>query len=515
MSKIRLAIVDDDLTSRNTIKKLLENDDIYEVTADFSTGKATVEWLRMNEIDILLCDMRMPEMDGVELMRSVHIINEYIPVIAISGYDDFDFVRGSLINGAANYLLKHELTSNKLIGVLNEVRDKYRIVPEERMINNRIGYCIRDEKNFVAENIQGLVEEGKIDFSCFNVIPLVIGPDFQFQKQVNPSEYKQDICKAIMDMLAQILGTEYKYLIYFTKQAHLILLLSFKDICSTLYMINIIKNLSGRLQRQIVRLLDITVTIVSGNVHSYLEPAIIEARNMDKIVEDKLYLGGNRIVSAAVTKKLVYSIEEIPEQQWKQLRYEIENNINGYVSTLNNFFLLMENERYPLNRIQYICEKLVMLLVESNRLDNQEKNSILGYIGEFEMFEQFRDEIIKLYDQKMNNTNGEDKTYSPLIMQTIEYIYKNYANDISLEKCAELTGSSYTYLSREFKLETGLRFVEFLNRHRVNKAKSLLIRRNVSKKDIVEQTGFRNYNYFFKVFKDCEGITPSEFSAKN
>jgi YesN/AraC family two-component response regulator len=115
----------------------------------------------------------------------------------------------------------------------------------------------------------------------------------------------------------------------------------------------------------------------------------------------------------------------------------------------------------------------------------------------------------------MKSTGPKDKTYSPLISQAVEYIYKNYANDISLEKCAEITNSSYTYLSREFKQETGLRFVEFLNRHRVNKAKSLLIRRDVSMKEIVEQTGFRNYNYFFKVFKDCEGITPSEFSSKN
>ena len=46
--------------------------------------------------------MQMPEMNGVELMRNVHIINEYLPVIAISGFDDFNFVRGSLVNGAAN-----------------------------------------------------------------------------------------------------------------------------------------------------------------------------------------------------------------------------------------------------------------------------------------------------------------------------------------------------------------------------------------------------------------------------
>ena len=131
MAKIKLMIVDDELISRNTIKKLLEKNESYEVVADFSDGKAALDWLRGNDIDILLCDMQMPGMNGVELIRMIHVINEFLPVIAISAFDNFDYVRGSLVNGAANYLLKHELTRKHLISALDQARDKYKIVPEE------------------------------------------------------------------------------------------------------------------------------------------------------------------------------------------------------------------------------------------------------------------------------------------------------------------------------------------------------------------------------------------------
>lgn len=104
MAKIKLMIVDDELISRNTIKKLLEDNGSYEVVADFSDGNAALDWLRGNDIDILLCDMQMPGMNGVELIRMIHVINEFLPVIAISAFDNFDYVRGSLVNGAANYL---------------------------------------------------------------------------------------------------------------------------------------------------------------------------------------------------------------------------------------------------------------------------------------------------------------------------------------------------------------------------------------------------------------------------
>lgn len=75
MEKIQLVLVDDELSSRNTIKKYLEENDTYEIIADFQNGKTALDWLRKNSVDILLCDMQMPEMNGVELMRNVHIIN--------------------------------------------------------------------------------------------------------------------------------------------------------------------------------------------------------------------------------------------------------------------------------------------------------------------------------------------------------------------------------------------------------------------------------------------------------
>lgn len=165
MAKIKLMIVDDELISRNTIKKLLEDNGSYEVVADFSDGNAALDWLRGNDIDILLCDMQMPGMNGVELIRMIHVINEFLPVIAISAFDNFDYVRGSLVNGAANYLLKHELTRKHLISVLDQARDKYKIVPEERTIRHRVGYCFYDRKDFTADNIRSMADSGVLDFS--------------------------------------------------------------------------------------------------------------------------------------------------------------------------------------------------------------------------------------------------------------------------------------------------------------------------------------------------------------
>ena len=140
MKRITLAIVDDDMVSRSSIKKYLENSDKYEIVMEFIDGKGLLNWLKNNSVDILLCDMRMAEIDGVELMRALHLLYEYMPIVAISSFDDFYYVRGSLRNGAANYLLKHELTREYLESVLDKVCDQYNIHPSENRIYKKRGY---------------------------------------------------------------------------------------------------------------------------------------------------------------------------------------------------------------------------------------------------------------------------------------------------------------------------------------------------------------------------------------
>lgn len=511
MEKIKLAIIDDELISRNMIKRLIQGNEQYEVAADFADGKSAVEWLRYNEIDILLCDMQMPEMNGVDLLRIIHVIHEYLPVIVISGFDNFDYVRGSLVNGAANYLLKHELTEKSLLQVLEQVREKYHIVPQERAVCRRTGYCIYDREEFTKEGIEKLIREQKIQFGGGNYASLVISPDYRFSERINPEEFRRDVCSTVIDILSQILGTEYPFIICRTKKFHLLVLLCFQEVKSTLYMMNIMKKLVTRLQKQIIRILDLTSTIAIGIVHTKMEMALHEADSMDDILEDKLYMGGNRLLSAPIMKKMNYGTAGIPSGLWKQMEFEQKNQGMAELSTLNEFFDMMEQERMPQKKVvENVLDMLRLLHPEKTPEYEKLTERIRGY----EIFEMLREDIMDFMNRERLAVEKERYRYSALVNQVIEFVRKNYQEDISLEICAVQLGSSYTHLSRAFKQETGMRFVEYLNEQRVNRAKSLLIRGEMPMKEIVEQAGFRNYNYFFKVFKEMTGMKPGEFVAK-
>ena len=82
-------------------------------------------------------------------------------------------------------------------------------------------------------------------------------------------------------------------------------------------------------------------------------------------------------------------------------------------------------------------------------------------------------------------------------------------------RAASEIGVSYSYLSRKFKEECGQGFSDYLNQLRIENAKQLIEAGDSNIKEIVNQVGFNNYNYFFKVFKDSEGMTPSEYERKS
>ncbi|MNY35565.1 HTH-type transcriptional regulator YesS [compost metagenome] len=97
----------------------------------------------------------------------------------------------------------------------------------------------------------------------------------------------------------------------------------------------------------------------------------------------------------------------------------------------------------------------------------------------------------------------------------LAYIEEHYAEDITIAKLAESLHLSANYVSNLFKSETGLRFVEYLNRYRIRKAKTWLQDPSLKVYEVAEKTGFQETSYFCKVFKDLEGKTVKEFRSES
>ena len=519
MERIKLIIVDDDLASRNQIKAYLSGNSDYEVVADFIGGKAAIDWLRDNETDMVLCDMQMPFMTGIEFIQILRVIKEYIPVIAISSFDDYDYLRGCMLNGATDYLLKHELNTDRLISALDGTKQKYQIRPENSNIVRRVGFCIQDSALFTAEYISRLATEDEIAFKPYNLYPVAIGPDYtagESMRATDYADYQKEILRTVMDISAQLLGIEYSYLFFQTPKYHLVLLVGFKEQDSYLQMMNVVSGFCDKLRRRMMRMLDLTITVGLGSPGLDIKQAVKLAQRMDAMLEDTYYLGGNRLFQVNITQPLDYGHYTPPPRLWQQLDFEIVNkDSDGIKNVIIELISELERARVPRDEVNTAAAKAMDYLLLNGYVTTDEIEQKLLILSRYPTFSSFQEKILEFYLYKASCIQQkQDKAYSPVVKTAIQYIERYYASDISLETCAAEAGLSYTHFSREFKRETGLRFVEYINHLRLIRAKSMLIRGALGMKEIAEKSGFRNYNYFFKVFKEYEGVTPAEFIAK-
>ena len=123
---MNVMIVDDEVLTRTNVKYILEAEipaytgtTSYMLCGEAGSGAEALEKLPVCRPDIVLSDMRMPGMNGLELCETLHKQYPHIQFIALSNYDDYEYVRGTLQNGAVDYLLKHHLYAKHLIKLVN------------------------------------------------------------------------------------------------------------------------------------------------------------------------------------------------------------------------------------------------------------------------------------------------------------------------------------------------------------------------------------------------------------
>jgi YesN/AraC family two-component response regulator len=513
MDKVALIVIDDDFSSRNTIKNILRNSGSYFLVNDFSDAAAAINWLKDNKADIALCDMNMPNIDGIEFITRALCLCPDMHFLAISAYSDFRYLRECVVNPVEDYILKHELTADLLINTLDKIKEKYNIRPSTAFFSNTLN-IIEQDVQFTNENIRELIKYKGINFTIDAVVPMVISPDYNSELFSNYTSFSNNIVFAIQDLICNVLDNKYAYLIHMTHSFQFALLISFIERPNNSIIQNKIRSLSILIKDKVLRLFNVTLTIGYYPAATKLENALKHFECLKNIRTGKLYksVGSSFILDEANS---VFSGKyTLPRYIKEQLKTFVElKDFAALKECIHNIFADMSEKHIAHEKVSEICSRLheIINVVFSN--NEYQANGTEACFLDYEFIGQFEKGIIDLIDNFTKNVIIKNShQYSPLVLRAIAYIDDHYTEQMSLESCASDADISYAYLSRIFKKETGSSFSEYLNRFRVSKAKILLAKKETTIKQIVDETGFTNYNYFFKVFKEIEGITPAEYT---
>jgi AraC-like DNA-binding protein len=372
-------------------------------------------------------------------------------------------------------------------------------------------HIIEEESQFTLDRIKILIKEGSINFKADAVIPAIISPDYKNEYFSDYTTFSSHVVYAIMDIICDVLDNKYSYIVFKNSSSQFVMLLSFTK--NERLQPDKIRKLLIFIKDKILRLLNITITIAYSNSIMYLETAMDILVCLKSFRENKLYLSPGGLYKLGEISKLIadnYYLASFIKEQIKTL-IELKD-FSTLKDKIHNIFANMQNNQIRRDKVIEITEQIKDSIDYCILQYNSNKTTGRINFYDFEFILQYEMAITHYIDELSKDIIGlSNQLYSTSISRALSYIENNYKKAISLEGCAVDAGVSYTHLSRIFKKETSLSFSEYLNRFRLSKAKIFLAEKRIPIKQIVEEVGFSNYNYFFKVFKEIEGITPIEF----
>lgn len=191
--------------------------------------------------------------------------------------------------------------------------------------------------------------------------------------------------------------------------------------------------------------------------------------------------------------------------------------------------------KYPIHTVE---QHKIGTLLEGNFADSQLKNQYFipewGWISHTQKIKVFFHQLLDLSRQELLHTNqmidyalslivleisqeftdsyyNKNQAFSPVVIQVMDWMKANYYTTISVREVAKEVGYNTDYLSYLFKKNTGVTFISYLNKIRIENSKSLLLHYNITIKEVAYSCGFEDEKYFMKSFKKLEGMTPSEY----
>jgi len=536
----RLLIVDDEEIITQTLyevfnQSMQEELDVYKA---FS-AKEALDWMSRTRIDIVLSDIRMPGMSGLELMEKIHTYWPRCRVVFLTGYSEFEYAYQALQKANVKYLLKTE-GYNKVMQTIQEVIDE---IKYDHQINHLLKQSVEQKDALVSiaqgeyfrqvildgydESVERSLEMLEHEFKHFDInlraderVLIVLGrfaytTDLSYLQKVDNLSLVRQIWDSFMSDQINSTAVIDKHgdLIWFLQpsmQAGQMLggrittyvegtLELIQQACQATLGVDLSFTMSGKpcnweqvsSQYEALRQLQrmhisegIPVIQVAHSLTLSCSSSSEGFRIGPKVEMMTLHLEAGRI------KEFMESFEEIES-------YTLNHNDSALRS--------ME--------VYYSLSLMMLSYMNRYQLNEQltDMNKLMRLDAHASMKEGFR--YIRLIAEKIfSNKHSDDRDRaSSVIGKICNYIHEHLSEDLSLVRLAEVHYFNPSYLSRLFKQEKGVKLSEYIDECRLRRAKELLGNADLKIREVALQVGYEAAHSFTRFFKKATGMTPQEY----
>ena len=531
---MKVLIVDDEKHVRDAINLLAhwEEHGITEVL-QASDGEAAITMIEAHKPQIVLTDMRMPHKDGTELLTWLHTHAPSIKVVVISGYDDFNLVRHTLISGGMDYILKpvqaaalntalaqavscwrqEEQARDRVTRQRMEVNEMKPHYADKLLTDLITGEGRRDAiLAQLREEIKLPLPQSRCSIAVLDVSHLDHKLRAKFQNQLQLLLFTLiNICNEIL----QQRGFAFRQL---NRAGEIVILYGDEQRAFTPLLQAINEGLYSTLRRRFHFGISDIRSFPEEAPRAYQEASLALWRR--NLLEPKLLHAFQSDVTAASRPLRLTTMQE-------QLRLAALSGASEQMETVTATWLdhiqglqAITPEQLTQWDKEWDWMQMQWLEGEGDAPPSEEKTKPTdaeqspplplnedGFLSLGLLKQQFRDRlhaVSKIMTQQHTKENF-------FIHDIAKYLERHYQQEISLQDIAAKFFLSREYIARKFKQEYGVTLLDYLSRFRIDKAKQLLHNPHLRIAQVAEMVGYQDEKYFSKVFKKLEGITPGEF----
>ena len=512
--KYAVLIVDDEYRIAMLISKLIHWEEMgLECAGVVDNSIIALETVQKEKIDIMITDIRMPQMDGMELIEKALNTNPDLKVIVISGYKEFEYAQKAIQFGVGSYLVK-PINENALNESLKKIVQQCEKENETIHLKNTLS---KSERIIKSNLLKDIIELDSVPKDTGEILKNGIyrGMDIKLDRdpsvEVNPVSEKQIVNKIISIVESKLLDIADSVLLCEKKDMHIYCLFSYQKE----NMPDLRDALGGvllEIQKYLIESGAFVVTIGVGNEQSGIGDIRYSIKGAYRAVCNRIRLG---------TGRMIYE-ENIPPYEAEDIR------ITACVEEIRAI-----HASYSEERLTALINNLFEKYLQENEMDYSACYKLAEMLTEkfFDEFEEDKTESKRLILEKIQNSNSilklkkmlktelceelkrsraalESESVKP-VRQAKQYIEEHYNEKIVLEDIAELVGLNPVYFSVLFKKETEMNFSAYLLQVRMSKAAEMICSTNETIAAIAEQVGYKDSRYFSQCFEKAMGVKPA------
>ena len=520
---MRLLIVDDEeLTREGLIASLDWNalgiDQIFQA----DDGVNALDIARAQKPDIILCDVRMPRMNGIQLVER---LEEFLPdtsVIFMSGYSDKEYLKAAIKLKAINYVekpLNPEEIKEAVLEAIERRAKNLRTRQNENLYSmetaSHLALLLTKPYKENTGQITSLVEELSLR--------LMPGSSFTtYIVRLKPTEPDGTLLRNIRDDLTDYLTHYHLHVFYIQIHAVYHVFHIMGNSAPSPIALSAVENF---LKEQFLPLGDFfigrgdTVSGISRVYHSYTTAVVM--------LQSSFFFSPGTLLAASDMENAP-GMEPGAQEQTEKIAADFKDALLakdqaaciGLLSRLYRCY--SENRVFLPNQVKDIYYKLFIsindcrqtLKLSHDPSETSTEESIIDHLERCFTYQELHELLVSRTEQFFAGISAhvpEDST----IFLIKDYISRNYASDaLSIKEISDHVYLSASYVCTYFKSQTGQTLNQYLTEYRMEKAMQLLSDARYQITDISSRVGYSNGNYFSKSFKKFTGLTPSKYREK-